>query len=155
MVPEVMKKETIRLNLPSGYFFCKPELGLAHGSIKSPLLDVTGLLHYTEVDESFQTVYLLDAIDMCDTNSPLQLHFLFFKHHLQEGWYFADGAILSSDASQATKFLLDKPFYERSLQAMEEINRMVQDIVPKMLRKNGVSSIWLSIHLAKYIWLVL
>ena len=150
MEPVEVKKADIRSNLPSGFTFCSPNLGLAHGSLKSPSL--TDLLHYTEVDDSFQTVYLLSTVDLFGPNSTLKLHFIFTKHHLEEGWYFTDGVILSNDATCAMGFLLDKPVYDRGPRPMEEVNRVVQRILPKMLRKSGVSSIQPLIRLLKYTW---
>lgn len=139
-----------RSNLPSGYTFCNPGIGLAHGSLKSYSTDVTPLLHYTEVDDTFQTTYVLDAINLFSRSSK-ELHFLLVKHHIKEGWYLADGVVLSSDY-QVNKFLLDKPYYARSYEAMDKMNETVKRIVPKMLRKNGMSRIQPLILLSEYTW---
>lgn len=153
MLPEVTEKPSMQSNLPAGFTFCNPKVGLAHGSLQSPV-HFTDLLHYTEVDDSFQSMYLLGATNLFNVNSPLQLHFISVKHHLKEGWYFADGALLSADGTRATQFLLDKPIYDRGTQPIEEMNRTVQRIVSKMLRKCGLPNIRLLLHLTKYTWLV-
>lgn len=153
-VPEEMKKAAVRSNLPPGSIFCNPEIGYAHGSLKSPLTDLTDLHHYTEVYDSFQTTYLLSAVDLLSPNSSMELHFISVKHHLEEGWYFADGAVLSTDGTCVKQFLLDKPIYDRGPQPVEEMNGIVQRIVPKMLRKSGVPSIQPLLRLLKYTWLV-
>ena len=85
-------------NLPSGFTFCNPEMGFDHGSLKSPD-GITDLLHYTEVDESLQTMYLLAVTNLFKANSTQQLQLIIVKHHIKERWYFADGAILSADGS--------------------------------------------------------
>lgn len=96
-VPEVKEEVTLRSNLPFRYTLCNPEIGFAQGSLKYPTHS-TGLLHYTEVDGDIRTVYLFGATNLYNINLPLQLHLIFVKHHMKEGWYFADGAILSIDA---------------------------------------------------------
>lgn len=154
MAPEVTEKVAIQSNLPSEFTFCNPEIGFAHGSMRCSLYEYTDLLHYTEKDESFQTVYLLCAADLFSTNSPLQLHFFSVRRRLEEDWYFVDGAVLSIDGTRATHFLLDKPIYDRVPQAIEEMNITVQRMLPRMLRRSGVSSIQPLLRLLKYTWLV-
>ena len=147
-----VSKAAIRGNLPPGYTFCNPEIGFA--SLKTPSTDRVHLLHCTEVEDSLQTLYVLSAVGLFSPNSPLELHFTFVKHHLEEGWYFADCAVVSNDATFAVQFLLDKPIYDRGPRPLEDMNRVVQRVVPQMLRKSGVSSIQLLIHVLKYKWLV-
>ena len=96
MVPDEMEKGATRSNLPPGFTFCNPEMGFDHGSLKSPD-GVTDLLHYTEVDESLQTVYLLAVTNLFKAYSTQLLQLIIVKHHIKERWYFADGAILSAD----------------------------------------------------------
>ena len=140
-------------NLPEGCTFCNPEIGFAHSSLKSAM-GVTDLLHYTEVDESFQTMYLLVVTNLFDAGSTQQLQLITVKHHLRKGWYLADGVLLSSDGTCAICFLHEKPAYNRGSQPLEEMNRVVQRIMPKMLMQNGVPSIPCLLHLTKYTWLV-
>ena len=153
IVPEEKEKTATQSNLPEGCTFCNPEIGFAHGSLKSPM-NVTDLLHYTEIDESFQMMYLLLVTNLFDASSTEQLQLIIVKHHLKEGWYLADGALLSSDGTRAVCFLLEKPVYNRGPLPLEEINGVVQRVVPKMLRQNGLPSIVCLLHLTKYTWLV-
>ena len=143
----------MRSNLPLKFTLCSPGIGFAHGSLKSPL-HATDLLHFTEVDDSVQTMYLFGATNLFNVNSPLQLHLISVKHHMEEDWYFADGVVLSIDCSRATEFLLDKAIYDRGPQTLDVMNGTVQRIIPKMFRSRGVPSIQPLLHLKKYTWLV-
>ena len=150
MVPEEVRKAATQSNLPVGYTFINPQIGFAHGSLKSPM-GITDLLHYTKVDEYFQTMYILAVSDLFDDTSTKQLQLITVKHSLKEGWYLADGVLLSSGGAQ---FLSEKPVYSRGPQALEEMNGIVQKIVPDMLRQSGVPSIPCLLRLTKYTWLV-
>ena len=153
MVPEEVRKAATQSNLPVGYTFMNPQVGFAHGSLKSPM-GITDLLHYTKVDEYFQTIYLLAVTDLFDATSTKQLQLITVKHSLKEGWYLADGMVLSSDGTHALRFLSEKPVYSRGPGALEEMNEVVQKVVPDMLRQSGVPSIPCLQHLMKYTWLV-
>lgn len=152
MVPEEIEKTAALSNLPPGFTFCNPDMGLAHGSLKSYIADATCLLHYTEDNGPFKTTYVLDAINLFSADSPLELHFIYVKHNLDESRYFADGAVLSNDGTHALKFLLDEPFYDRGPNALEELNGTVERVIPQMLRRNGVPSLEIVILLMKYTW---
>ena len=153
LIPQDIKRPAIRSNLPLGYTFCDPSIGFAHGSIKSPTNNAD-LLHCAHVDEHFHTVYLLSVANLFDSSSPMELCLISMKHHLQEGWYFVDGVVLSPDATRATRFLVDEPVYKRKIKALEEINGIVQRIMPEMLQKSGISSLQPLLCLTKYTWLV-
>lgn len=153
VVPKEIENPAIRSNLPTGYVFCDPAIGFAHGSFKNPL-NLTDLLHYADVDGNFHTVHLLVVANLFDSKSPQELYLISIKHHLKEGWYFVDGAVLSSDATHATRFLVDDPVYERDPKAMEELNITLHRVIPEMLRKSGVSSIQPILYLTKYTWSV-
>jgi len=154
LAPKEMEKPAIRSNLPPGFTFSDPRMGFAQGSIKSPI-GCTDIFHCVDVDEDFHTVYLLVAANLFDSNSPLELYFIFMKRHLNEGWYFADGVVLSSDCTCATRFLVQEPVYERIPEELEEVNRRVQRMVPEMLRKSGVPNIQPILCTKKYTWFVL
>lgn len=154
LVPKEVGKPAIRSNLPPGFTFCDPEIGFAHGSLKSPP-GVSDLLHCVNMDECFHTVYLLAVANLFDSSSLLELFFISMKHHLEEGWYFGDGVVLSADRTHATRFLADDPVYERGPGSMEEMNTIVRRVVPEMLRKSGIPSIQPLLCLTKYTWLVL
>ena len=146
-----MEKAATQSNLPEGFTFCNPEMGYAHGSFKSPM-GITDLLHYTEVDASFQMVYALVVNNLFDANLTEQLQLITVKHHLKDGWYLADGVLLSNDVTHAICFLNERPVHNRGPQPLEEMNRVVQRIVPEMLRQSGVPSIPCLLHLTKYTW---
>ena len=148
-----MEKPRIQSNLPPGFTFTDPRIGLAHGSIKSPL-GFTDLFHCVDIDEHFHTVYLLVVVNLYDSNTPLELCLITMKHHLKEGWCLADGATLSSDCTCASHFLLENPVYERGSDLLEEMSRAVQAVIPRMLRKNGLSSIHPILCLRKFTWFV-
>ena len=135
---DVSGRVAIQSNLPPGFLFCDPEIGFAHGSLKSPLHS-SDLLHYTELDDCIQTMYLLGATNLFNVDSPLQLHFIYVKHHLKERWYFIDGAAVSTNGTCVTEFLLKEPNYDRGPQPMPEMNGTVQRILPKMLRKTVIA----------------
>ena len=145
-------KARIQSNLPPGYTFCHPDIGFAHASLKAPTTDNIELVHYTEVESSFQILYLLSAVNLFTTDLPLELQFFCVKHHLEEGWYFVDGVVVSMDATYALRFLRDEAIYDRGFQPLEEMNQMVQRIVPKMLQKSGVPSLQPLLRLLKYTW---
>ena len=148
-----MDEVATRSNLPQGFLFCNPEIGFAHGSIKNPdAIGITDLLHYTEVDESLQTMYLLAVTNLFESGLPQQLYFIMAKHHIVHKWYFIDGVVLSDDGRHATRYLLEEPFHSRESKTMEEVNAVVAKIVPLMLKKSGVSSISLLLQLTKYTW---
>lgn len=149
-MPGKMEKVATRSNLPQGFTFCNPGIGLAHCSLKNPN-GVTELLHYTEVDNSLQTMYVLSVTNLFET-SPQQLYFVMVKHHIKHNWYIADGAILSADGRCATQYLLREPFHSRGPSTMDEMNGIVARIIPRMLKENGVSSIPLLLQLMKYTW---
>ena len=148
-----LEKPAIQSNLPPGFTFCDPRIDFAHCSFKCPI-NFTNLLHCVDVEKHIHTVYLLIVANLFDSSLPLELYMISMKHHLKEGWYFADGAVLSSDGAYATRFLVEEPVHERAPGAMEEMNRTVQRIVPKMLRKSGISSIQPLLWLTKYTWFV-
>ena len=81
------------------------------------------------------------------------MYIITVNHHIAEGWYFADGVVLSTNATYATKFLLDVSYTQHS-QSIAEMNKVVNRIIPMMLRRSGVSSIPLLLHLSQYTWLV-
>lgn len=151
MLQEDEGKKGVQSNLPHGFVLCNPEIGFAHGSIKMPI-NYTNVLHYTEVNGVIETVYLLCANNLFNINLPLELHFISIKHHKEEDWYFAEGILLSSDGTCAIKFLLEKAVYDRNPQAMDEMNRTVQKVIPEMLRTRGLPSIQALLHLKKYTW---
>ena len=152
-MPGEMDEVATRSNLPQGFLFCNPEIGFAHGSIKNPdAIGITDLLHYTEVDESLQTMYLLAVTNLFESGLPQQLYFIMAKHHIVHKWYFIDGVVLSDDGRHATRYLLEEPFHSRESKTMEEVNAVVAKIVPLMLKKSGVSSISLLLQLTKYTW---
>ena len=152
-MPEEFKKAATKSNLPVGYTFCNPQIGLAQSSFKC-FTDITILLHYTEVNEYFQTMYLFAVTDLFNATSTKQLQLFTFKHNLKEEWYLADGVLLSSDGTCALRFLSETPVYSRGPQALEEMNGIIHKIVPNMLRRSGVPSIPCLQHLIKYTWLV-
>lgn len=152
LVPKEMETPAVRSNLPPGFTFCDPEtIGLAHGSFKSPA-GITDLLHCVNVDKCFKTVYLLAVANLFNSSSPLELYLFSMKHHLEEGWHFVDGVVLSSDGTRATRFLVDEPVYERGPESLDEMNRTVQKIVPEMFRKSGIPSLQPLLCLTKYTW---
>ena len=153
VIPDEIRKPATQSNLPAGYVFCNPEVGFAHGSLKSTA-NVTDLLHCTEADEYFQTMYLLAITNLFDATSAKHLQLITVKYHLKERWYLADGVLVSSDGIHALQFLSEKPVYSRGPQPLEEMNGIVQRVVPEMLRRNGVPSILCLLHLTKYTWLV-
>lgn len=148
-----IQKPAIRSNLPPGFTFCDPGLGLAHGSLKSPM-GVSDLLHCVNVDGCFRTVYLLSVANLFDLSSAVELYLISMKHHVEEGWYFVDGVVLSTDGTRAMRFLTDEPVYERDPESLEEMNAVAGNVVPEMLRKSGISSIEPLLCLTKYTWLV-
>ncbi len=126
-------------------------MGFAQGSLKCAV-DITVLLHCMKVDEFFHTVYMLAVKNLFDSSSIYELYLISIKHHLEEKWYYADGVVLSSDGTQATRFLVDEPVYNRDPGSLEEMSRVVQRIVPEMLRRSGIPSIQPLLCLSKYTW---
>ena len=115
----------------------------------------TYLPHYTESIGFIQTVYILVAKNLFGVNSldSVQLYMIFVKHHLREGWYFADGVDLSENGAHATKFLHNAAYTKRA-QTIAEMNQTIERIVPIMLREKGVPSVPPLLSLTKYTWLV-
>ena len=148
------KRAAIESNLPPGYTFCNPNIGLAHRSLRTPFTDHANVLHCTEVDSSLQTLYTLSAVGLFDANATLELHFVSVKHYLEEGRFFVDGAIVSNDGTRAVRFLHEDPIYDRGPLPLEEMSRVLQRVVPLMLRKSGVASIPPLLQLLKYAWSV-
>ena len=72
--------------------------------------------------------------------AQMEVALIIVKHHLHEGWYLADGALVSVSDISVTQFLHNTR-YTRRCQSIEEMNLLVKTIVPKMLRENGVPSI--------------
>ena len=151
MVQDVIKRPRVQSYLPPEFTVCHPEIGFAQGSLKLPI-GHGDLLHCVEVDDQFQTTYLLLTANIQSADSK-QLYIIAVKHHLVEEWYFVDGAHLSANGTHATKFLLDESYTRRS-QSIAEMNEVVERIIPVMLRRSGVSSIPLLLYLSKYTWLV-
>lgn len=140
----------MRSNLPFGFTLCHACMGFAHSSIKFPP-NYTQVLHCSDFDEQFCMVYLLVVADLFDSTLPSKLYFISIKHSIKDGWYFADGARLSTDRLHLTEFITDEPNYERNTEKMIEC---VQKIVPEMLRRSGVPNMQLLLCLTKYTWSV-
>ena len=156
MTQDEVKRPAVQSYLPSGFTMCSPELGFAQGSLKTPV-GHTDLLHCVEVDDPFQTTYLLRTTNIRSADSKqlcIYIDIITIKHHMVEGWYFADGALLSTNGIHATKFLLDASYTYHS-QSITEMNKVVEKVIPMMLRRSGVSSIPLLLHLSKYTWLAI
>lgn len=143
-----MDEPVLKNYLPSGFTLCHPEiLGLEAGSLKLPA-GHTVLLHYSEMSEHFNTIYMLAHADV-PTNGSKLLSIYKIKHHLTEGWYFADGLLMSSDGAHVTRFLHNTAYTKRS-QSIEEMNNIVKKMIPEILRKNGVPSVQLLTRFIKY-----
>ena len=143
-----MDKPALKNYLPPGFTLCHPEIvGLGAGSLKLPA-GYTILLHYSEMSEHFHTIYMLAHADV-PTNGSTLLNIYIIKHHLTEGWYFADGLLISSDNAHVTRFLHNAAYTKRT-QSIEEMNNIVKKMIPAMLRKNGIPSIQLFTHFTTY-----
>lgn len=129
------KKPTLQNYLPPGFIICHPEIGFADGSLKLPV-DYLNLLHYTEINDPFQVMYMIAKSD----GSHTELAFVIVKHHLHERWYLADGVHFLANDIGNIRFL-HNTLYTRRSQTIEEMKELVKNIVPKMLRANGVPSI--------------
>ena len=145
------QKLAVQSFLPPEFLMINPEIDL---SLRIPSSH-TMLLHYTEEADSIQTTYILIAANLFIANSleSVQMCIIIVKHHMEEGWYFADGALLSANGTEATEFLHNTSYTKRS-QSIEDVNRLVEEIVPEMLREKGIPSISTLLSLTKYTWLV-
>ena len=66
-----MDKPALQNYLPLGFTLCHPEIiGFESGSLKLPA-GYTVLLHYTERNEHFQTIYMLAYADVPTNGSTL------------------------------------------------------------------------------------
>lgn len=135
IIPDETKKPALQNYLPPGFILCHPDIGFAHGSLKLPV-DYVSLLHHTEITDTFQMTYILAQCG----GAQMKLAFIIVKHHLHEGWYLADGALIAVNDISITQFL-HNTHYTRRYQSIKEMNILVKSIVPKMLRENGVPSI--------------
>ena len=129
---------------------------MVHPDVKIPFRvppGYTSLLHYTEVANSVQTIYVLVADNLFSSNSldTVQMCIITVKRHMVEGWCFADGTLLSACCTKAIEFLHYAPYTNRS-QSIEDMSSSVERILPKMLRENGIPSISTLLSLAKYTW---
>lgn len=149
LIPDQCEKPAVQTYLPPGFILCNPEIGFDHCSLKLPA-GHSILLHCIEMNDSFKTMYMLAHANIQSDDSP-ELYFITVRHHLVEGWYFADGVHLSISGSHATEFLLNTDYTRRS-QSIEEMNSIVEKVVPKMLREKGISSVGLIKSLMKYTW---